>query len=551
MANQGPKVEKVTKGGKEKKPPKEKKPREKKIRERASVNPEEQDEQGAPSKTGKTQDKTEKKERQAAAKAEKAKQKAAAKEEKAAAKEERAAKKRTKSEKAKAVKISREGEEEKPAGKKKKLILAAVVVVLVLLIAVSIFFLIRMLRGGSKETTASLPDSSVSAPVPVQGGAADGKIPAEENEEPEAPKDREEEPAASSEKEKDQKKPEKKEGKDASSVEPSSQKDSSASSSETPASSAAEKTLAPEDGSLQKEAAAQAVEGSAGTANIAAMLGSGAVPVDQRDITEDMVSDKPKPGQIVAQTANPGEGGDAASRPAKDEPKRPEAAPDKGTALTPPTKTQEVPDFKFSEASLNLPPFHYSAANALEGAVHRDIGEFLAKKDDRPGTQITSVVIGGTIRQPDGSLRVLAYAWGSRYAIAESTLFDYGNLVGPCAIDYSADGSLQKITLARAGDAFESSVREFCGGETQIADKMVSQAYDLELRGQMLRNVSNYISQNNIPVDFFRASGQVYNRDGSIYLPPEMQNPPEEGAEDGEAQDSLQDQYRMIQDMPE
>lgn len=556
MANQtkGPKVAKVTKNGKskpEKNPPKEK-ARPIKAKEAAQGEAE----------VDKKQRKAEKAEQKASANAEKAEKRAAAKAEKEQKKEiakaERAAKKQSKAEKAKAVKISREGEDEKPAGKKKKLILAAVAIVLVLLIAASVFFLLRMIRGGGKETEASLPDSSSSV-APLVAGTGGGPNASGEDAEPvesagesssaseEAPEDKsaQEKSGKGSKKEAD---PTEKDSKEASSKEESAsaEKDKSAPSKDVPSPETAQ--------TLSAETAMQAVEGSAGTASIAATLGSGAVPPDQVDITASTPSDKPKPGQIIGQT---GSGADASEPPASSAPEK-KREPEKGsTALTPPTETQAVPDFKFSDASLNLPPFSYSTSNALEYAVHRDIGSYLAKKDDRPGTQITSVVIGGTIRQADGSTRVLAYAWGSRYAIADNTLFDYGNLVGPCAMDYQYSGGqyvLQKITLARAGDAFESSVREFCGDRTDVADKMVSQAYDLELRGQMLRNVASYIQQNNIPVIFFRASGQVYNKDGTIYLPPEIQKAEaeEEAMESSSETDTeLKEEYRVIQDMPE
>lgn len=544
MANQtkGPKVQKVAKNGKskpEKNPPKEK-VRSKKAKEA---------EQGE-AEVDKKQRKAEKAEQKAAANVEKAEKRAAAKAEKAQKKEtakaERAAKKQSKAERAKAVKISREGEEGKPEGKKKKLILAAVAVVLVLLIAVSVFFLLRMIRGGGKETEASLPESSSSA-APLVAGAGGGV--SEDGSKGSG------EEADASEKEPGDKAKEDA-GKDSKQEESSADKEKSSSGeSDAPEKDAPSKDAPAPEGAktLSEETALQAVEGSAGTAGIAATLGSGAVPPDQVDITASTPMDKPKPGQVIGQTGDGEEpsGSSASSAPEKKEPEK------VSTALTPPTETQEVPDFKFSDESLNLPPFTYSASNALEYAVHRDIGAYLAKKDDRPGTQITSVVIGGTIRQADGSLRVLAYAWGSRYAIADNTLFDYGNLVGPCAIDYQYSGGqyvLQKITLARAGDAFESSVREFCGDKTDVADKMVNQAYDLELRGQMLRNVASYIAQNNIPVIFFRASGQVYNKDGTIYLPPEVQEAEsqEEAEESSSKTDAdLKEDYRVIQDMPE
>lgn len=541
MANQtkGPKVQKVAKNGKskpEKNPPKEK-ARPKKAKEA---------EQGeAEAEVDKKQRKAEKAEQKAAANAEKAEKRAAAKAEKAqkkeSAKAERAAKKQSKAERAKAVKISREGEEGKPDGKKKKLIMAAVAVVLVLLIAVSVFFLLRMIRGGGKETEASLPDSSSSA-APLVAGAGGGPNASEEAGQPEESGDTDASEAEPADKGKD-------EAGKASSQEQSSGEGDASSKENAPAPS--KDAPAPEAAkTLSEETALQAVEGSAGTASISATLGSGTVPPDQVDITASTPTDKPKPGQIIGQTGNGEEpAGSSSSAPEKKEPAK------ASTALTPPTQTQEVPDFKFSDESLNLPPFAYSSSNALEYAVHRDIGAYLAKKDDRPGTQITSVVIGGTLRLPDGGLRVLAYAWGSRYAIADNTLFDYGNLVGPCALDYQSGGgqyALQKITLARAGDAFESSVREFCGDKTDVADKMVSQAYDLELRGQMLRNVSSYIAQNNIPVIFFRASGQVYNKDGTIYLPPEIQEAESEAEETSSKSDAdLKEEYRVIQDMPE
>lgn len=564
MANQtkGPKVEKVTKGGKAK---------------------------AGKSETGTTQERAKKviKEKRAEAKAEKkaaaqaakAEKKAAAKAEKAqkqeTAKAERAAKKQSKAEKAKAVKVAREGSEEKsPVGKKKKLILVALAVLLVLVIAAGVFMLVRMLRGGDEETTASLPSQEESSSeAPVKAGAAGGsQAPNEtdeeglsgekESSEGKAEKDSETSSGKEGKAEKDSESPSDKDK--ASSKEEKSEKGSKkeedAAKKPEESEKPSENTPAPEgEKALSVATAEQAVEGSAGTASVAAILGSGAVPPDQVDITNSTPADKPKPGQIVGQT---GEESSGASSSKPQEQKTPEKKPEEkgGTALTPPTKTQEVPDFKFSDASLNLPPFSYTASNALEAVVHRDIGEYLAQKDDRPGTQITSVVICGTINQPDGSLRVLAYAWGSRYAIADNTLFDYGNLVGPCAMDYRYGGGqyvLQKITLARAGDQFESSVREFCGDQTEAADKMVNQAYDLELRGQMLRNVSDYIRKNNIPVTFFRASGQVYNKDGTIYLPPELleeeasSSEAESGEDATEPSSALEEDYQTIQDMPE
>lgn len=546
MADQssGPKVEKVTKGGKGKSA----KPGKAKAGEGAAV------------KVTKTHSKADaakaaKEAKRAAAKAAKESKKAARKEQKEAQKAEqekkkvasgqvKAAKKRIKDEKTEAVKIARENTGKKSGVKNKKTILIIVaVIVLALLVIGAAAFLIRMLLGGKEEPDTPPKDITSSSQAQLQGGGTAGGSSAGE------PVSSASQTGSSSQGESSssQAQPE--------ASEPSGAEPSQNTSSTDASSASASRTGTAGNASItSKDLAAQAVEGAAGTASVSALLGSGQGDPENMDIPQDNVLHQPKPGQIVGGTTVGGQEPLPSSSAASSEaPRRPEANPDHETALTSPTQTQEVADFKFSEESLHLPPFDYVTGNSLEAAVHRDIENYLDEKDERPGVQISSVVIGGQYTLPDGTVRVLAYAWGSRYAIADNTLFDYGNLVGPCALDYRG-GTLQNITLARSGDQFEDSIRGFCGDMTDVADRMVKHSYDLELRGQMLRNVSSYIRQNNIPVDFFRASGQVYNKDGSIYLPPEMQESQEaEGSQASSEVDeaSLQEDYRLIQDMPE
>ena len=549
MAEQssGPKVEKVTKGGKGKSA----KPGKAKAGEGAAV------------KVTKTHSKADaakaaKEAKRAAAKAAKESKKAARKEQKEAQKAEqekkkvasgqvKAAKKRIKDEKTEAVKIARENTGKKLGIKNKKTIFIIIAaIVLALLIIGATVFLIRMIFGGKEEPNTPPEDITSSSQAQLQGGTAGGSSAGE-------PVSSVSQTGSSSQGDSSSSQTQR-EGSESSAVEPSkntsSTNASSASASQTGTAGNSESNASV----MSKNLADQAVEGAAGTASVSALLGSGQGDPENMDIPQDNVIKQPKPGQIVGGTTVGGQEESPSSSAASSEaPRRPEANPNHETALTSPTQTQEVADFKFSEESLDLPPFDYVTSNSLEAAVHRDIEDYLDQKDDRPGVQISSVVIGGQYTLPDGTVRVLAYAWGSRYAIADNTLFDYGNLVGPCALDYRG-GALQKIILARSGDQFEDSVREFCGDMTDVADRMVKHSYDLELRGQMLRNVSSYIRRNNIPVDFFRASGQVYNKDGSIYLPPDMQ----ESQETDESQSSsavdesvLQEDYRLIQDMPE
>lgn len=473
--------------------------------------------------------------------------------------------KKKRGKKEKATKVARgDGEAAAPGGKK-KIILIAVIALLVLLIVLGAFFLLRMILGGGRDSGASVPDKQIeSSSEEMKVGSAGGS---QAQNDASAVKD-----ASSSEK--GESKASSKEEQKASSQEEKSSSSASKSSSkkEKKSSSSASDQSAEDTGTPTEpvDVIKQAVEGVAGTAEITAMLGSGAVAPEQVEITKDTPTDNAKPGQpakkVTAESMPSGkqtQGSDKAQPDAKQQ-----AADDTRTALTSTDETQTVPDFKFSEESLRLPAFRYNARTALEAAVHRDIGEYLSKKDDRPGVQVTSVVICGQVPQADGTLRVLTYAWGSRYAIAENTLFDYGNLVGPCALDYAVTQggySLKKVTLARGGDAFEASINEMCGNETSIAERMVSQAYDLELHGQMLRNVSTYIQQNQIPVDFFRASGQVYNKDGRIYLPEGTQveesssssgtssdsASQSSSSEGGSSSDALREEYRVIQDMPQ
>ncbi len=540
----GPKVEKVTKGGKGKSA----KPGKAKAGEGAAVKVTKTHSKADAAKAAKEAKRAAAKEakeiKKAARKEQKEAQKADKEKKKVASGQVKAAKKRIKDEKTEAVKIARENTGKKSGIKNKKVIIIIAAVILLLLIIGATIFLIRMIFGGKEEPNTPPPEEiTSSSQAQLQGGTAGGSsASAGDQEGPASPTESSSQGDSSSSSSQ-------KEDTESSSGEPSKNTTSSSTASQKETTGSPEGT----DAVTSKELADQAVEGAAGTASVSALLGSGQGDPENMDIPQENVIKQSKPGQIVGGTTVGGQEDTSSSAASSEAPRRPEANPDHGTALTSPTQTQEVVDFKFSEESLHLPPFDYAAANGLEAAVHRDIENYLDEKDDRPGVQVSSVVIGGQYTLPDGTVRILAYAWGSRYAIADNTLFDYGNLVGPCALDYRG-GALQNITLARSGDQFESSVREFCGDMTDIADRMLNHSYDLELRGQMIRNVSSYIRQNNIPVDFFRASGQVYNKDGSIYLPPDMQ----QSEETEESQESsiideatLQEDYRLIQDMPE
>lgn len=182
---------------------------------------------------------------------------------------------------------------------------------------------------------------------------------------------------------------------------------------------------------------------------------------------------------------------------------------------------EETKPFVFDERSLTLPAYSYRTSNALERAVHNDLQAMLDSKDDRPGVGIAAVVIADSYVMENGTLRVLAYVWSNRYAIAENTLFDYGSMAGPVALDYAGAGvyALDQIHLPRADDAYEQSVKDLCGAKEETAKRMIRKGYDLELRGQMIRNVSSYITQNNVDVEYFRAGSQTYHKNGEIYIP--------------------------------
>ena len=177
--------------------------------------------------------------------------------------------------------------------------------------------------------------------------------------------------------------------------------------------------------------------------------------------------------------------------------------------------------FEFSEETFELKPYTYQGGredSALAVRVHNDVQKFLDKRDGRPGVGIAAVVVAGSYTMEDGTLRVLAYAWDNRYAVVENTLFDYSSVAGPCAVDYK-NGEFQQVYLPMSGDLFEQTVRNMCGAETEIADRMLRKSYELELRGQMIRNVTSYLARNDLPVEYFRSGVQTYHKNGEIYIP--------------------------------
>lgn len=191
-----------------------------------------------------------------------------------------------------------------------------------------------------------------------------------------------------------------------------------------------------------------------------------------------------------------------------------------------PGAQMQAPKLEIDRVTLELPDFVFSSENSLEAAVHRDVHAFLQEKDDRPGVQFEAIVIAGQFTKDDGTLRVLTYVWGNRYAVSQNTFIEYGSLAGPVALDYKrgSDGGyeLQKINLARSGDAYRDSVMELCGPKTEVGKSMIRKEYDVELHMQMCQLLANYIAQNNVNVKFYSVGGDVYNSDGTFYVDPTL-----------------------------
>lgn len=191
-----------------------------------------------------------------------------------------------------------------------------------------------------------------------------------------------------------------------------------------------------------------------------------------------------------------------------------------------PGEQMQAPRLEIDRVTLELPDFVFSSESSLEAAVHRDIHAYLLEKDDRPGVQFEAISIVGQYTKDDGTLRVLTYVWGNRYAVSQNTFIEYGSLAGPVALDYERDSNggyvLQKLNLARSGDAYEDSVMDMCGPKTEVGKSIIRKEFDVELHMQMSNLVSSYITQNNVDVDFYSVGGEAYNRDGTFYVDPTL-----------------------------
>lgn len=428
---------------------------------------------------------------------------------------------------------------------KKKLILVIVIVILAVLVGIGGFFAWKTIQD-DKKANATKEESSESQPVKT--GFLKG--------------DKEQEASTDST-----------QGNEGSGGEETPGDTASADASSAAPTDAA--PASPEEIALSVETAQKAVDAVVNTANLSAMLGAGVSLTDAQAAPADGESSKKAEGdsktsskEAKSEEEASGSGPKVvAGSHAESAPGEAESASDGASGTQEETSStaasssepERVKDFKFSEETLTLPPFRYSTSDALEAAVHRDIQKFLTEKDSRPGVQMESAVICAKIPMSNGATRVLAYIWGTRYAVAENTLFDYGSLAGPCAMDYTygAGGyQLQDIKLAHSGDSFETSVQEFCGDRQDIAENMIAQAYNLEMRGQMLRNVTNYIRENSTPVEYFRMAGQVYNKDGTVYLPETPESSASQGesasvSEEAAASSSLKEEYQYYKDLPQ